>query len=319
MHRRRLIAGLAAAPFGFPPGARAEGYPDRPITMIVAYAAGGGTDTAARTLARFMEKALGQAVVVVNRPGAGGEIGFAELARAKPDGYTIGFTNTPAIITVPIERTARFKLDDFAPIANIVDDPGGIWVLADAPYRSLADLVAAARAAPGALAYGTTGVGSDDHLAMLALERQTGTSFLHVPFAGSAQVRTALLSKQLPIAVVNMGEGITDFRNGVQRPLAQLGPQRWPVLAEVPTAREQGFDVVEGSMRGVAAPAGVPRAVLDRLAAAVHGVVDDPEFQKAAAQQSLPLRFLGPDAYRAELVALRTQYEKLWAQHPWKE
>ncbi len=324
--RRKIISlgalGLAALlPALLParPALAQAAYPERPITMLIAYAAGGGTDTAARTLARFLEKDLGQSVVVVNRPGAGGEIGWSELARAKPDGYTIGFTNTPGIVTVPIERQARFKLDDFAPIANIVDDPGGIWVLADSPYRSLAELVEAAKKAPGTLGYGTTGIGSDDHLAMLALERLTGASFLHVPFAGSSQVRTALLSKNLPIAVVNMGEGVVDWRQGVLRPLAQLGPTRWEVAAAVPTAKELGFDVVEGSMRGVAAPAGVPRPILDRLAQAVQRAVADPEFQKTAVQQSLPLRFLGPDAYRAELVALKAQYEKLWAAHPWKE
>jgi len=256
---------------------------------------------------------------VVNRPGAGGEIGWSELARAKPDGTTIGFINTPNIVTVPIERQARYRLEDFSPIANIVDDPGGIWVLADSPYRSLAELVEAARKAPGTLGYGTTGIGSDDHLAMLALERLTGTSFLHVPFAGSSQVRTALLSKNLPIAVVNMGEGLVDWKQGVLRPLAQLGPQRWEAAASVPTARELGFDVVEGSMRGIAAPAGVPRPILDRLAQAVQRAVEDPDFQKTAQQQNLPLRVLGPDAYRTELLALKAQYEKLWAAHPWKE
>src|SRR3712207_2147599 len=194
--RRALLAARAATALPRPSGA-AEWQPDRPVTMIVAFAAGGGTDTAARTLARFMEKDLGQSVVVVNRPGAGGEIGWSELARARPDGYTIGFTNTPNIVTVPIERQARFRLEDFSPIANIVDDPGGIWVLADSPWRSLNELLEAARRAPGTLGYGTTGVGSDDHLAMLALERQTGAKFLHVPFAGSSQVRTALLSRNL--------------------------------------------------------------------------------------------------------------------------
>ena len=155
--------GLIAAALATPAIARAQGSgwrPDRQITMIVAFAAGGGTDTAARTIARFMEKDLGQPVVVLNRPGAGGEIGFTELARARPDGYTIGFINTPTIVTIPIERRARFKLDDFALIANIVDDPGGLWVLADSPVRDFAGLLAAARERPGTLGYGTTGIGS---------------------------------------------------------------------------------------------------------------------------------------------------------------
>jgi len=319
--RRSLVAGAVAAASSLPfPAARAsEWQPDRPITLIVAFAAGGGTDTAARTLGRFIERDLGQPVVVTNRAGAGGEIGWSELARAKPDGYTIGFTNTPNIITVPIERQARFRFEDFAFIANIVDDPGGMWVLADSPIASLAALVEEARRRPGEISYGTTGVGSDDHLAMLALQRLTGTRFLHVPFGGSSQVRTALLARQLSLAVVNMAEGVADWRQGMVRPLGAIAPRRWDGAAEVPTFRELGFDVVESSLRGVGAPAGVPRPVLDRLALSVKRAVEHPEFKAAAAQQLLPLRYLGPDEYRAELLALRATYERLWREHPWRD
>lgn len=314
--------GVIAATLAMPAMARAQApgwRPDRQVTMIVAFAAGGGTDTAARTIARFMEKDLGQPVVVLNRPGAGGEIGFSELARARPDGYTIGFINTPTIVTIPIERRARFKLDDFALIANIVDDPGGLWVLNDSPIRDFAGLLAVARAQPGAIGYGTTGIGSDDHLAILAIERATGTQFLHIPFAGSAQVKQNLLSRAIPLAVMNMAEGINEWQQGVMRPLAQMGETRWEPAAAVPTLKELGVNVVEGSMRGMAAPAGMPPEVLDRLALSVRRTVDDPEFKALAAQQNLPLRFLAPEAYRAELLALRTRYEALWAQHPWKE
>src|SRR5215210_2581419 len=258
MATRRTLLGVAslAAAGGTPPlpARAADWQPDRSITMIVAYAAGGGTDTAARTLARFMERDLGQPVVITNRPGAGGEIGFSELVRAKPDGYTIGFTNTPTVVTIPIERQARFRFEDFTFIANIVDDPGGMWVLADSPIASLPVLVEEARRRPGELSYGTTGVGSDDHLAMLAFERLTGTRFLHVPFGGSSQVRTALLGRQLALAVVNMAEGIADWRQGLIRPLGAMATARWEGAPDVPTFREQGFDVVEGSMRGVGAP-----------------------------------------------------------------
>lgn len=287
--------------------------------MIVAFAPGGGTDLAARTLARFMERDLGQPVVVVNRAGAGGEVGWGELARSRPDGYTIGFINTPNLITVPIERQARFRFEDFAPIANIVDDPGGFWVLKDSPIGGLQDLIAEAKRRPGELSYGTTGIGSDDHLAMLALERLTGAQFLHVPFGGSSQVRTALLSRQLTLAVVNMGEGMADWRQGLIRPLGAMGEKRWEGAPEVPTFRELGFDVVQGSQRGVGAPAGVPREILDRLALAVRRAVEDAEFQAAAAQQSLPLRFMGPDEWRTELLHLKAGFERLWTQHPWKE
>jgi len=313
MKRRHLaLLPLAGA-------AHAQWQPDRAITMIVAFAAGGGTDAAARLIARFMERDLGQSVVVLNRPGAGGEIGFSELARARPDGLTIGFINTPHILTLPMERQARFRLEDFSLIGNIVDDPGGLWVRADSDIRSFADLIAAARARPETISYGTTGVGSDDHLAVLALERATGTKFLHVPFGGSAQVKQNLISRALQLGSMNMSEAVNDMRQGVLRPLAQMAATRWEMTPEVPTLRELGHDVIEGSMRGMAAPAGLPAEVLARLALSVRRTVDDPAFQEAARSQSLPLRFLDPAAYLAELQALRLGYQALWNQHPWRE
>jgi tripartite-type tricarboxylate transporter receptor subunit TctC len=313
MKRRHLaLLPLAGA-------AHAQWQPDRAITMIVAFAAGGGTDAAARLIARFMERDLGQSVVVLNRPGAGGEIGFSELARARPDGLTIGFINTPHILTLPMERQARFRLEDFSLIGNIVDDPGGLWVRADSDIHSFADLIAAARARPETISYGTTGVGSDDHLAVLALERATGTKFLHVPFAGSAQVKQNLISRALQLGSMNMSEALNDMRHGVLRPLAQMAATRWEMTPQVPTLRELGHDVIEGSMRGMAAPAGLPAEVLARLALSVRRTVDDPAFQEAARSQSLPLRFLDPAAYLAELQALRVGYQALWNQHPWRE
>ena len=314
--RRTLLATPALLAL---PAQAQEWRPDRSLTMIVAFAAGGGTDLAARTIARFMEKDLGQPVVVMNRPGAGGEIGFTELARARPDGLTIGFINTPHIVTLPIERRTRFRLEDFSLIGNIVDDPGGIWVRADSDIRDFAALLAAARARPETIGYGTTGVGSDDHLAMLALERKSGARFLHVPFGGSAQVKQNLMSRSIPVGVMNVAEGVIEMRQGVLRPLAQMGTTRWAPLSEVPTLRELGFDVVEGSMRGMAAPAGLPPQVHARLALSVRRTVEDSDFQASATQQSLPLRFLGAADYLAELLELRRNYQALWDQHPWRE
>ncbi len=320
MRRRHLLtAGLSLPLIPWRSPRAQAAYPDRPITMIVAFPPGGGTDIAARTLARFMSATLGQPIVVNNRAGAGGEIGFGELARARPDGYTIGFINTPNVVTIPIERRARYRLEDFAPIANVVDDPGAFFVLDGSPFRTLADLVAHARAKPEDVTYGTSGIGSDDHLAALAFERLAGVRLTHVPFAGAAAVRNALLGRQITIASLNMGEGIADLRTGTARALGQMAERRWEEAPETPTFREQGFDVVEGSMRGVAAPAGVPREELDRLVAAVRQAIENPEFRQLAAQQALPLRLLAPDAYRAELFALRTRLQQLWTAHAWRE
>ncbi len=321
MHRRRsLAAALAAALLAARAALAQAGFPDRPISMIVAFPAGGGTDVAARLLAKVMERDLGQSIVVVNRPGAAGEIGFAELARARPDGHVIGFINTPTIMTIPIERPqARFRLDDFAPVANVVDDPGCVWVRPASPFRGAADLVEEAKRRPGQISYGTSGVGSDDHLAMLALERLTGAKFLHIPFAGGAPVRTAALSGQIDLGVANIGEGVPDSRQGLLRALGVMAPARWEGAPEVPTFREQGFDLESGSMRGLAAPAGVPREILQRLALAARRAMGDPEFVAGATQLSLPLRYLDPDAYRAELTRLDEEFKALWARHPWKD
>ncbi|MDB5413662.1 MAG: tripartite tricarboxylate transporter substrate binding protein [Rubritepida sp.] len=318
MTTRRLI--LAAPALLAATRASAQTWqPERAITMIVAFAAGGGTDVAARTLGRFMERELGQSIVIQNRAGAGGEIGWAELARSRPDGLTIGFINTPNIVTIPIERQARYKLDDFAPIANVVDDPGGFWVLPDSPWQNLQHLAAAARERPGEIAYGTTGVGSDDHLATLTFERATGTRLLHVPFNGSAQVKNAILGRTIQLAAMNMGEGVNDFRQGVLRPIGQMAETRWVNTPEVPTFREQGFDVVDGSLRGIAAPAGTPQPVLRRLADVVKAVMATPDFMASATQQQLPLRFLDPDQHRAVLVGMNETYTKMWREHPWRD
>jgi tripartite-type tricarboxylate transporter receptor subunit TctC len=320
MRRRHLLTASLALPLAslIAPKAWAA-YPDRPITMIVAFPPGGGTDAAARTLARFMSTALGQPVVVNNRAGAGGELGFSELARARPDGYTIGFINTPNVVTIPIERRVRYRLEDFSLVANVVDDPGAFFVLADSPFRTLADLVAHAKAKPEDVTYGTSGIGSDDHLAALAFERLAGVKLTHVPFAGASAVRNALLGRQITVASLNMGEGVADVQSGAARALGQMAERRWEVAPETPTFREQGLDIVEGSMRGVAAPAGVPREVLDRLVTAVRQAMENPEFRQLAAQQALPLRFLDPDAYRTELFGLRTRLQQLWTAHAWRE
>src|SRR5438067_13224353 len=174
-------------------------YPERPITMIVAYPPGGGTDLVARALAPFVEKYLGAGarIVIVNRAGAGGEVGFAALANAVPDGYSIGFVNTPPLLTIPIERAAQFHWQRYEYIGNIIDDPCNFSVDAETPIRNLAELAAYAKAHPGEVTVGTTGVGSDDHLAMLKFERAAGVKLRHIPFKCSGDVRAAIAGKQI--------------------------------------------------------------------------------------------------------------------------
>jgi tripartite-type tricarboxylate transporter receptor subunit TctC len=154
---------------------------------------------------------------------------------------------------------------------------------------------------------------------MLALERVAGIKLLHIPFAGGAPVRTATLARQIELAVTNIGEAIGDYRQGQLRPIGQMGTSRWSVMADVPTFREQGFDVIEGSMRGLAAPAGLPKPIFDRLVEAARKTTEDPEWQQLARNSEQPIRLVWTEAYKAELVALQQRCEALWKVHPWRD
>jgi tripartite-type tricarboxylate transporter receptor subunit TctC len=307
-----MLSALAAT------SARAE-YPERPITMIVSYSAGGGTDIAARTLAPFIEKHLGggATITVLNRPGAGGEVGFTELARARPDGYTIGFVNTPNLLTIPIQRKTRYSLADLAPVANIVYDPGAFSVRPDSGIKTLPELVAYAKENPGKVTYGTTGIGSDDHLAALAFERATGVKLKHVPFSGNVDVRAAVLGGHIMMASMNVSETVADAKSGSLVLLGQMAEERWEGAPDTPTFKEQGFDIIMGSDRGIAAPAGVPEEALSKLTEAVRKAVQDPDFREQAKKQDLALSFQNSQDFRKHLESLNTTFETLWKEQPW--
>ena len=319
---RKLLSTLALCAAAIAPGLASAAYPDAPIKMIVAYAAGGGTDIIARLLAQYTQKHLGgdASIVVLNRPGAGGGIGFAELANAKPDGYTIGFINTPNVLTIPIERKSAFHWQNFDLIGNIVDDPGNFSVHADTPIKSLAELVAYAKANPEKVTYGTTGIGSDDHLAALMFERAAGVKLTHVPFKGAAEVHTAIASRQIMVAAMNIGEALQYEKGGTPlRHLGQMSEKRSTLAPNVPTFREQGFDVVMASLRGVAAPKNLPPAIREQLVSAVQKAVNDPEFRQKAAAYFAPVRYLPPATYTAVLTEDEAGFKKLWQANPWTD
>ncbi|WP_126975920.1 Bug family tripartite tricarboxylate transporter substrate binding protein [Frigidibacter oleivorans] len=317
----RLTTAAVAALMTLAGGAAWADYPERPITMIVAYSAGGGTDIAARTLAPFIEKHLGDgaSIVVLNRPGASGEIGFAELAKANPDGYTIGFINTPNVVTIPIQRDARYTLEGIQAVANVVTDPGAFSVLPQSEFKTLDELVEYAKANPGKVTYGTTGLGSDDHLAARAFEKEAGIKLTHVPFSGNADVRAAALGGHIMLCNMNISETVADAEEGALIPLGQMAESRWDEAADVPTFREQGYDVISGSQRGIGAPVGLPDDVLGKLQAAVKAAVEDPEFQARAAEQKLALDYKDAAAFTADLEAMHATYSQLWDEEPWAQ
>ncbi len=311
-------AGVAVVLSALALGAQAA-YPEKPITMIVAYSAGGGTDITARAIAPYIEKNLGEGakIVVTNKGGANGEIGFTALHNAEPDGYTIGFINTPALQTNPIERKVNYTLDGFDLIGNVIDDPGTFAVHPSSEITDLKGLQEYAKKNPGAVTVGSTGIGSDDHLAMLLFQRQADVKLTHVPFPGSAPNKTALLGRHIAMSAVNIGEA-KQAGEGVFRIIGVMAPQRWEGAPDVPTFREQGFDVVSSSLRGIAAPKGLPEDILAKLRDAVAKAAADPEFKAKAAQTFQPLRPLAPAEYRAELAAMDEELKALWKEQPWK-
>ena len=323
LHKRRTLqtlAALSAAGLGASRSAHAQTYPDRPIRMVIAYSAGGATDVTARAMAPFIEKYLGGGarLVVENRTGAGGGIGFAQLAAAPADGYTVGFINTPNVLTIPIERKSPFHWDQYDLIGNVVDDPGNFSVHADSPIRNLDQLAAFAKSRPGQVTVGTTGVGSDDHLAMLYFEKIAGVRMNHVPFKGAADVRAATLGKQIDVAAVNIGEAMQAIKAGSPlRNLGQMCPTRTELAPDVPTFKEQGYNIEMSSLRGIAAPKGLPAEVRERWVRAVAQTCTDPEFLKINTGLFTQMRYLAPAAYRTVLRDTEAQFRQLWTEMPW--
>src|SRR5512143_3291338 len=184
-----------------------QGYPTKPVSVIVAYAAGGETDIGARIVASIAEKDLGQPLVIINKGGAGGQLGWTELARQKPDGYAIGFVNPPALNSIILdpERKATFTLDNFIPIINQVVDPVCFYVKPESPYQSFKDLLEDARKRPSTITVTTTGIFSNEHLGILLLQDAAKVKFRIVHFDGSAQINTAMMGGQVDVAVDNVG------------------------------------------------------------------------------------------------------------------
>ena len=319
--RPLLHRALCAALTLLPCAAIAQ-YPDQVINVIVAYSPGGGTDLIARAIAPYIEKNLGGGarLVVVNRAGAGGEIGFAALAGAPPDGYTIGFVNTPPLLTIPIERQAQFSWQRFEYLGNIIDDPCNFSVHADTDIKDLKQLAAYARANPGAVTVGSTGIGSDDHLAMLMFGRAAGVQLRHIPFKGSADVRAAIAGKQITVAAINIGEALGYQKGGTPiRNLVQMSPARTNLAPDLATAREQGYDIELSSLRGMVGPKGLPPEIRDRLVKAIERSVADAEFQAKAVQFFSPLRYLAPAQYEALVREADVTYRALWKELPWAD
>ena len=284
-----------------PVGASAQAFPNKPVQLMVAFPPGGSTDVGARIVAGIAEKMLGQSIVVVNKGGAGGQVGWTDLSRQKPDGYNIGFLNLPAVNTTILdpERKAIFKPDSFIPVINQVLDPGVIWVKADSPFKTLKDLTEAAKKTPNKLSAATTGILSDDHLAILMVEEASpGSIFRIVHLDGSAPQITSILGGHIDVAFDNVGSIFKRVQSGEIRALAVLDTQRSKFLPDVPTTPELGLpNVISSSTRGIGAPKGTPAPVIKHLQDVFKKAMEDPEHVKKLQESGLGLRIMVGDEY----------------------
>lgn len=322
--RRRLgttAAALAAAGLARPALAQTGGWPgERPIEVVVPFPPGGGVDVMTRLILPLAQARLpGSNFVVINRAGAAGQLGLEATFNAQPNGYTIGATTIPAHSGIPIERPTRFRPLDFTFICNIVDDPNALFVRAESPIRTLADLIARAKRGPGSVTYGTTGIGSDDHILWLLFESAAGLpEQTHIPFAGSAALTPQLLGGHLDLAVGNAGEATVLAREGKVRGLAVAKAERMKEAPELPTFRELGYDLIGSASRGIVGPPGIPEPIAARLREAFGAAMADPAFLREAERLVMPLRPLVGEEYKAMAAGVDAQLRALWQRRPWR-
>jgi tripartite-type tricarboxylate transporter receptor subunit TctC len=317
MKRRALIAGALMMPAL--PAAAQEVFPARPIQMIVPFPPGGVADITGRPVAHVMGKLLKQSVVVVNKGGAGGAVGAAQAAHATPDGYTI-LMALSSISVLPVAdrlqgRPPAYELDQLAPIALISADPTVLVVRGDGPYRTLKDLVDAAKAKPATINYGSSGVYGTLHVAMEIFAEAAGIRLFHIPYQGGGPAVAALLGGQIDALASGPAAAIGQIKAGKMRALAVWGDKRLASMPDVPSMKELGYDATFYIWSGLFAPAATPPAVMSVLRDAVRRTVEDGEFKDAMAKVETPIAYLDAPEFKVFLerdaARLRVAVERI--------
>jgi tripartite-type tricarboxylate transporter receptor subunit TctC len=288
----------------FPLEAVAQDYPSRPITLIVPYAAGGGNDVMARVAAEKMSKALGQQIVIENRGGAGGSIATRQIAKAAPDGYTLGLggTGTLAINPTLYANVGYDPRRDFAPIGLIATSALVVLLNPAVPARTIAELIALARQEPGKLTFASAGAGSGIHLAAEYFATLAGIKIVHVPYKGSAPALTDLIGGHVSMYFSSLPPAIGLMKDGKVRALAVTGARRSPLFPDLPTVAETGLPGFEAVLHyGIVAPAGTPKSVIDKLSVALRDAVMSEELKEKLAKDGAEPLPSTPEEYAADI------------------
>jgi tripartite-type tricarboxylate transporter receptor subunit TctC len=286
-------------------------WPDRPITFVVPYAPGGYTDLVARLTARYVEKALGKSVVVESRPGAGGIVGTQAVASAAPDGYTFCVCSVGAISVAPFAQKVGYDpIKDLAPVGVVSTIVQAVIVKKDLPVKTMAELVAYAKANPGKLNYSSSGAGGLTHYAVELFEARTGTHAVHIPFKGGAPSTAAVVSGDVDFAFANMTDALPQIQSGTVRGLAVTSLDRSPYFPDLPSINETVIpNFIVETWNGIIAPPKTPEAIINKLSAVLIEMADDPEVKEA-------LRKAGGNTVKTTPEQFRKQIEQEMAQ--WK-
>lgn len=291
-------------------------YPEDPITIIVPSKAGGSTDTSARLFVKAAKKYWPDAdFVIKNVGGSGGQKGFEEIARAKPDGYTIGMVFTTQIVAHIVSKRARYTLDSFHVMGNAMQDPLIVGVPADSPIKTLDEFIKAAK--EKSLTAAVNGIGSDDFVAAKKFEQQTGVTFNLMPTKGSTEQKAMILGGHIDASFMNLSQLQAQHKAGSARVIAILSSERSAILPEVKTAAEQGYPVSMTATRGFVAPAKVDKDILAKLDDLLQKVNKDAEFI-ADCDKGVMFRLpmTGPE-YLAYLQDLQAETQKFYDANPW--
>lgn len=298
MNRRKIttLALVACAPFATSIALAQAAYPSRPITLVVPTAAGGTTDLSARMLAQALAPVMGQSVVVDNKGGGNGNIAASIVKRAEADGYTLLLQYSGyQVISPHLTKVAQWHQSDFQPVANVISAPQIIVVRDGLPVKTLAELMAYAKANPAKLNYASSGNGSLQHVTGAMLEQQGGVKMVHVPYKGTGPALQDLLGGQVDLTFGTAPPFMPHIQSGKLRVLAVTGKERLPSLPDVPTTAEAGYPGVNAtSWFGLFAPAATPKAVIDKLAADTRTVVQSAAFKQKAQEQGATADYLGP-------------------------
>ncbi|MDI3381238.1 Bug family tripartite tricarboxylate transporter substrate binding protein [Xenophilus aerolatus] len=301
--RRRLALAATAAlalAIGVPAAAQSD-FPNKPIELVVPYQPGGGTDALARAFADASRKFISQSIVVVNKPGAGGAIGWQEVINSRPDGYRLAVL-TVELLTLPHLGLAKFKYDDFQPIAQLNADPAAITVKAESPWNTIEEFLADAKKKPESMRVGNSGNGSIWHLAAAALEDKTGTKFNHIPFQGAAPAVLALMGGHIEAVAVSPAEVTTYVQAGKLKTLMVMADKRVKGFEQVPTAKEKGIDLSIGTWRGLGAPKNTPPEVMAKLRDLAARTAAEPAMHEVMDKQNLGYVYTDGAAFKETLA-----------------